>query len=380
MTQVFNLGKQPLANKYPMSASNFKTEFIQEMVVYFCDRCGYCHVPCRADRALFFEDYYYLSSVNRELVCHFEEMARMLKRDGAKFVLDVGSNDGVLLKPLKDLDIRCVGIDPSHNVGEIANRNGLETIIGFFDRDIAENILQERGCPDVIVASSVFTHLADPGSFFSTCNTLLAASGKVIIEVEFLNDIIESLGFERFYFDRPHYYSTDSLQHLAARHGFTLTDIERINTHGGSVRVKFTRTSESSDGIGRSLSDIRILTRDRIVSQFEAFHRSCLQLRDQLAQFKRNGISIGAYGCPARFSTITNFAEIGPDLIPFVIDDSYLKQGRFSPGKHIKIVSYADSTQVSTYLIFAYEYIDSIRSKVSRDGVKYFRPVPFGQL
>ena len=380
LEKIFDLGMQPLANKYPYFKRDFETEFSQKLEVYLCSRCGYCHVPCIADRALFFENYYYLSSVNKELVDHFTEMADWLEQDGARFVLDVGSNDGVLLKPLRDLGIRCIGIDPSRNVGEIANRNGLETIIGFFDSDIAKKLIQEKGRPDVIVASSVFTHLSDPGDFFSVCHTLLEEGGRVVIEIEFLNDIIESLGFERFYFDRPHYYSINSLRYISLRYGFIMTDIERIKTHGGSVRVTFCRSIDHSRSKGNNFSDTQTLTGERITSRFEEFNQSCLELKHELKQYKRNGIRIGAYGCPARFSTITNFAEIGSDLIPFVVDDSPLKQGRSSPGQHIKILSYEDSPKVSTYLVFAYEYIDSIRSRVSRSDVMYLRPVPLTKL
>jgi len=144
--------------------------------------------------------------------------------------------------------------------------------------------------------------------------------------------------------------------------------------------VTFCRSIDHSRSKGNNFSDTQTLTGERITSRFEEFNQSCLELKHELKQYKRNGIRIGAYGCPARFSTITNFAEIGSDLIPFVVDDSPLKQGRSSPGQHIKILSYEDSPKVSTYLVFAYEYIDSIRSRVSRSDVMYLRPVPLTKL
>ena len=375
--EVFNLGRQPLANKYPYSEVDFRSEYTQEMIVYLCDECGYCHVPCDANRSLFFEDYYYLSSINTELVNHFENLAGELSDAGVKFVLDVGSNDGVLLKPLQARGIQCLGIDPSHNVGEIANSKGLETIIGFFNQDIADRVAGEKGRPDMIVASSVFTHLSDPGDFFATCDSILDFGGSVLIEVEFLNDIIETIGFERFYYDRPHYYTVQSLKKLSEKHGFEVTDVKHIEAHGGSIQVKFQRVKDLSKHFRTFSNQIDSLSRKQILYHFNKFEQSCEELRNQLHRFKHDRKKIGGYGCPARLSTITNFAGIGPELLPFVIDDTPLKQGRHTPGKHIPIIPYTNSPEVQNYLVFAYEYIDSIRAKLSRKDVTYYRPVPF---
>ena len=112
---------------------------------------------------MFFEEYFYLSSVNNELVKHFEELAKQL--ENRKLVVDVGSNDGVLLRPLKKLGVRAIGVDPSENVGALANAEGLETLISFFEQDTAHQIAEKYGKPDCIVASSVFTHMEDPSAF-----------------------------------------------------------------------------------------------------------------------------------------------------------------------------------------------------------------------
>jgi methylation protein EvaC len=377
------MGIQPLANKYPISSEKFVDEYLQEMIILFCDNCGYCHLPCEADRAIFFEDYYYLSSVNTELVQHFDRMADELSLLNAKFVLDVGSNDGVLLEPLSKLGIKALGVDPSHNVGAIANQKGLETYIGFFDDKMADRIKVEKGCPDVIVASSVFTHLEEPAKFFRNCDLLLSARGSVIVEVEYLADIIMSLGFERFYYDRPHYYTVKSLQYLAAQYGFEISKVDRIDVHGGSVQVRFRRIQKPFGGT--SVAGVQSVMGDhlgaeQICGKFREFTDACSLLKAELRSMSAAGLRVAGYGCPARFSTITNFADIDSTLIPIVIDDSPLKQGRFSPGKHIPIVKQADSASVDTYIVFAYEYIRSIRQKVGPREVNFFRPIPFSRI
>jgi methylation protein EvaC len=384
MTSLFSMGMQPLANKYPLSVVNLDTEIIEEMQVFFCDLCKYIHIPCSIDRSVFFEDYYYLSSVNKELTDHFNKLAGVIESKKYKFVLDVGSNDGVLLKPLKERGIRCLGVDPSENVSKIANLAGLETLVSFFDLSCVEHITEKYGRPDLICASSVFTHFEQPREFFRVADALLVDNGEVLIEVEYLREIVHSLGFERFYFDRPHYYSIRSLKELGDSVGFVLVRVEPISAHGGSVRAVFARgnaVGEIDTSVGQLIKEEdSFLHPAAIYRQFELFKRECIILREKLAAWKQIGLTVAGYGCPARFSTITNFVDIGVDLLPQVIDDSPLKSGRFSPGKHIPIVPFQGSLGTDIYIVFAYEYIRSIKEKIGLEGINYFRPIPFRVL
>lgn len=381
--KIKSLGVQPLANKYPKNNNEIANEFTSIMDVFYCENCLYVNLPCKVSRDIFFEDYYYLSSVNKELVDHFENMAKDIDMLHSKFVLDVGSNDGILLAKLLDKNINCLGIDPSENVSEIANNNGLRTIVGFFDEKSVEKIKVDFGEPDLITASSVFTHLENPNEFFQNCKSLLSKNGKIIIEVEYLADIVNNFSFERFYFDRPHYYSLNALIKLAQNFGFILEDAKFISVHGGSIRAIFTE----EDGIETSKRANDIIKQERshlskkqLIDKFNLFSSSCEKLKEKIIFFKNNKINIAAYGCPARFSTITNFSEISKSDIPFVVDDSPLKQGRLSPGKHIPINSFNENDKVDVYIVFAYEYIESIKKKVDNPNIKFFRPIPFQEI
>src|SRR5208282_281166 len=177
--EFLNLGKQPLANKYPTEAQ-FKTEEFFPLAMFFCPRGKNVQLGTIVSRERMFEDYYYLSSVNAGLVRHFEKLARNLA--GAKFVVDVGSNDGILLKPLKELGIKAIGVEPSINVSKIANDRGLTTICSFFDASAAAEVEKTHGKPDVIIASSVFTHLDNPHQFIEAVRKLLTDNGRFIIE------------------------------------------------------------------------------------------------------------------------------------------------------------------------------------------------------
>jgi methylation protein EvaC len=380
---LFTLGDQPLANKYPKSEEDFDSEIVRKMDIYYCQDCNYVNVPCDVDRSLFFEDYYYLSSINKELVEHFEDLALYIKNGQYQLVVDIGSNDGILLQPLRRLGINCVGVDPSENVSAIANAAGLDTIVGFFDNETATAIQVKYGKPDLICASSVFTHLDSPGKLFQVADEILAEDGEILIEVEYLGSIIDSLGFERFYFDRPHYYSINSLRLIAEKYGYFLVDATLINIHGGSVRAIFRRIKTLSTNLKISNiinEEFDKLNNQIIIEKFEIFKLECRNLFENLQKMKQQGLKVAGYGCPARFSTITNFASIGVELLPFVVEDSNLKQGRYSPGKHIPIISFSSVDHVDIFMVFAYEYITSIKSKLNRNEIFYYRPIPFLEL
>lgn len=380
---TFSLGLQPLANKYPKNSTDIENEFKSEMDVYFCEDCGYANVPCNVDRSVFFEDYYYLSSVNKELNNHFVDLAEEIHQKKFNFVIDIGSNDGILLRPLKARGVRCLGIDPSENVSKIANENGLTTVVGFFDADMVDHIYNEYGRPDLITASSVFTHLEDPLGFFENVKNLLQPNGRLIIEVEYLQKIVSDFAFERFYFDRPHYYSLKSLMKLGEKHGFSIEDASIVNVHGGSLRVSFALGGSNINNSNLKKlfeQESAYLNSSNMLSKFNDFRAACANMRKAIHEFKDKGLSVAGYGCPARFSTITNFSGLTTSDISYVVDDSPLKQGRFSPGMHIPIVSYSLEGKPDVYIVFAFEYIASIKEKVGLLTTGYFKPVPFIEI
>ena len=243
ISEVINLGKQPLANKYPKNNLEISNEQKFTLKILFCANCKSGQIKKIVDRNILFEDYYYLSSVNKKLREHFEDLALKIKK--YNFVVDIGSNDGILLKPLKKLKVKSIGIDPSINVGKIANDRGLKTFVGFFDNNIIKKILEEYEKPDLIVASSVVTHLEKPIKFAKDIKRFIKKDGTLIIEIEYLQNFLKNLEFERFYFDRPFYYSANSIKKLFKNVGMTLYDIEKINVHGGSLRCYIKNTANS---------------------------------------------------------------------------------------------------------------------------------------
>lgn len=381
LTKFLDLGQQPLANKYP-TENQFPDEKFFPLEVYVCENCRNVQLGEMVPRALMFEDYYYLSSVNGALVRHFEVLAQELS--DAKFVVDIGSNDGVLLRPLKKLGVRALGVEPSVNVSKLAQDEGLETLCAFFNQDTAREVFESHGPADVIVASSVFTHLDDPNAFIEAADILLSEDGSLVIEVEYILHMIRQVQFERFYLDRIFYYSISSMRALFAAHGMVIAQIDPVAQHGGSLRFTIKRAAvavPAADLESRIATELEVLNTAALQNFGEKCSELTADLVAKLKNWKAENRKVAGYGAPARLSTITNFGQITPDLLPFTVDDSPLKQNRHSPGQHIPIVV---SSELEAYapdilIVFAYEYIDDIRAKTD-DAYTYMMPIPLVEI
>lgn len=382
--EFLDLGQQPLANKYP-TRDMFAGEDFFPLKVLFCTNCKNVQLGTKVSRERMFEDYYYLSSVNPGLVRHFNEFAKTLAN--AKLVVDVGSNDGILLKPLKEMGVRAIGIEPSINVGKIANDAGLETIISFFDTNSVEEYKKKYGLADVIVASSIFTHLEDPHQFIEDVKPGLTDDGAFIIEVEYIGNMIRDVQFERFYLDRIFYYSLTSLSKLYAMHDMYVGDVEMIEPHGGSLRVTGYKEGKGpgvSEAVKKFLAEEETtLTEEKMLAFSKTVDEYLSLFRQKLEEYKKDGVYVAGYGAPARVSTICNYGKIGPDLIEFIVDDSPLKQNKFSPGTHIPIMPKTHleglAKKPDLLVVFAYEYFDDIKKKtqgMKEGNFRYMIAIP----
>ena len=382
ISQVVDLGKQPLANKYPKNRNEIINEKKFNLKIFFCKKCKASQIKKIVDRRILFEDYYYLSSVNKKLKEHFENLSFKLKK--YNFVVDIGSNDGILLDPLKKLKINSIGIDPSKNVGEIANNKGLKTFIGFFDNRMIKKVLKEYQKPDLIVASSVVTHLKNPILFSRNIKKFIKKDGTLIIEIEYLQNFLKNIEYERFYFDRPFYYSANSIKKLFKNVRMKLYDIEKIDVHGGSLRL-YIKNSLDCKITKRCEKILNNEKKDLNLNTFNIFNKKIYQhsenFKDQLIKFNGQNKNVIGYGCPARVSTITNFSKINSDLIKYIIDDSPLKQNRFTPGMHIKILPRKNNlSNINIVIVFAYEYFKDIKKIFKNKKIIFFKPIPFTKL
>jgi len=381
--EVINLKKQPLANKYPRNKSEINKEPLYNLKVYYCKNCKSAQIGKIINRNVMFQDYYYLSSVNKKLVAHFNNLSKKLIKNN--FVIDIGSNDGILLKPLKKLGVKALGIDPSINVSKIANSKGYKTLVGFFDNKMIIKILKTYPKPDILVASSVMTHMENPKIFAKNVKKLLKEDGKLVLEIEYLYNFIKNLEFERFYFDRPFYYSIKSIDLLFKSVGMSLIDVDKINVHGESLRF-IIKNKKNQIKSKKLLKLIKTENKNLNLKLFTDFNIKMVKEGNKFLKYLNNFRNLKkkiiGYGAPARVATITNFLNINSDLIPIIIDDSPLKQNRYTPGKHIKIINKKNINfkKIDIVIVFAYEYFKDIKKKFKNLKVKFFKPIPFKEL
>lgn len=384
LKSLLNLGEQPFANKYPKDIDEIKKEIKIKLNLIFCNKCNFIKIDKIVSRKLMFEEYFYLSSVNKLLKNHFINLAKKIKKNygSNSFVFDIGSNDGVLLEPLKKIKINCIGLDPSINVAEIANKKGLTTLVGFFDKNKVKEIIRKYKKPNVIVASSIFTHVDNPSEFIKNINNLLDDDGVFILEIEYVVNFFKNIQFERFYFDRPNYYSITSIFQICKKYKLSISNIESIPTHGGSVRIFIRKNGINSNKLKKFLDyEKKFFQINNLLKFFKKFKLEVKILTKELNNFKKKEILTIGYGCPARLSTITNFGNIGKDLIKYIIEDNELKQNRFTPGMHIPIKKMSHKIKnAKIIIVFAYDYFSDIKKKIKKNKFLFYKPIPFKKL
>ncbi len=391
LEKFLDLGSQPPANAF-LREEDFTKEQTYPLVVARCTNpsCGFVQLAHVVDPETLFADYVYVSSTSPTFVRHFEEYAqRMHERLNLTdaLTLDIGSNDGVLVKPLKVLGAQALGIDPAKKIAEQATKEGLETIHGYFTKSFAIKLSGERGKAKLITANNVFAHIDDLDEVVEGARALLAKDGLFVIEAPYLVDFIEKKLFDTVYHEHLSYIAIRPLDAFFKAHNMHIVDVEKTDTHGGSVRIMVAHNDalfvvapvvlemiqgEESRGLDKS-------------AVYHQFAKEVLEnkriLLELLAQLKSEGKTITGYGAPAKGNTLLNFMNISTEMLDYIIDDSPLKQGLYTPGTHIKVVSaeYLNKHHPDYLFILAWNFAEPIMKKNEEfrmGGGKFIIPVP----
>lgn len=343
---VWSFGETPLANNYrtPDEVAQGVFEPMAPLHISCCQDCHLVQLIDVVDPDLLFKHYLYVSSTSPSFVRHFEDYAKTLidsfSLTNNSFVVDVGSNDGVLLKPLQAAGIRVVGIDPAENVAAAANAAGLPTVPAYFTPEIARRVKAKHGPADVISANNVFAHTDDVHTFVAAVKELLAPAGVFVFEVQYVKDLIEKNLFDIVYHEHTNYYHITPLITYFERQGITMFDVERVPVHGGSIRVFVGRGQKPTKRLQHLLQEEAAADLNTVVPYQTLANRMAEnkeKLRSLIDGIKAKSKTIAGYGAPAKATTLMYASGLTGDDILFIVDDAPLKQGRLMPGTHVPI-------------------------------------------
>lgn len=391
LIKIISLGKTPPANAFLKKSELNLPEPFFPLHVNFCPICRQLQLSHVVSPELLFRNYVYVSSTSLVFVRHFEDYARdvfeKLKLKKRELVIDIGSNDGILLKPFKKLGARVLGIDPARKIAHQAAKAGIETLPEFFSQSLAEKIINKYGQASLITANNVFAHIDDLDEIIAAVKKLLTADGVFIIEVPYLVVFLQKNLFDTIYHEHLSYFSVKPLVKFFQRHNMKVFDVWETLSHGGSIRV-FVATKLSKWRTKKSVATLlkkeQQLGLDDLQTYFnfaKRINQNRLALKKLLAKLKRNGKKIVGFGAPAKGNTLLNYFKIGPEVLDYIVDDSSYKQNLFTPGTRIPVVSpsriYKDKPDYIFILAwnFATPIMDNL-SDYKKIGGRFIIPVP----
>jgi len=339
-----DLGDQPPANNLTTTFAKAREAATYPLALAKCGQCHGVQLTHTVDPKLLFENYLYKSGASRALREHFAALAEELTQGRAPgTVVDVGSNDGILLDSFAVQGWKTVGVEPAKALAEASREAGHAVYDEFFDSGLACSIVEDWGQVDLITANNVFAHTGDLNEFLEGVETLLVDGGRFVFEVAHLPVMLRDGTFDLVYHEHIFCHSLTTLSFLLEKHGMTVLDADLVSTHGGSLRVVATSDDEApmSERAKAILRDERmngVFNKPAYDSFVARAHRVRTELRDEIAKHLKAGRKVVGFTCPAKAATLTNFCGLTREHIAYIVDDNELKQGRYLPGSGIPVV------------------------------------------
>ncbi len=367
LKRVVSLGYQPLANNL-INKKDEKCD-LYPLEVNYCNKCHNCQLSVAVDPKKMFSNYLYTSSTSKTFRDHFVEAAKKYFKElrlnkKKSYVIDIGSNDGVALKPFLDIGFKKVlGIEPAKNLAKLANKNKIKTFNGFLEK---KNLKKIKKNADLILASNVFAHSDKLKEMAECMLSLLSKKGTIIIEVQYLMNTLKDLTFDNIYHEHYNYWSLTSLVYFFNQFKAKIFRSEKVNTHGGSIRVYIKKDLKVK--IERSVK--KMLKEEEIFGiknfkTYQKFGEEVYKIRKNvlknIKKLKDNNKTIIGYGAPAKATTALNFFGISKE-IDFIVEDNKLKHNKFIPGVKIPIkdkVKIKDKKNI--LLVLAWNFYNDIK-------------------
>ena len=366
---VVSLGNSPLANNL-LNDENQDDE-LYPLQMNYCPDCHNCQLSHSVPREKMFNEYLYVSSTTETFKKHFSDAADSLTeefglREGS-FVVDIGSNDGVFLKPLQEKGISVCGVEPAKNLSYLAEQNGIPTINGYFEDD--STISQIKQEADLVTAFNVFAHSDNLEQITRNAFQIMKSDGCFIVEVQYLYDTLKEVTFDNIYHEHYNYWSVISLKNFFEKLGLQVVNVQHVDTHGGSIRVYVgANTHSANPSVSEFIQKEKEFGLDKLET-YKEFTRKVEKCKEESVSrikiLKEEGKSIVGYGSPAKATTVLNYFGIDGESIDYIIEDNELKHGKLLPGVRIPIKGKngsLDENPPDNILVLAWNFFDYIKS------------------
>ena len=373
-----DLGMSPLSNSYLKPEDLQKMEPFYPLHVYICENCYLVQLPEFQSPEKIFRDYAYFSSYSETWLNHAKVYAQlMIDRFGfttKSHVIEIASNDGYLLRYFKEKNIPVLGVEPAHNVAQVATAAGIPTMVKFFSVETAKELVNEGKQADLLVGNNVLAHVPDLNDFVEGMKIVLKPRGVITMEFPHLMRLMEENQFDTIYHEHFSYFSLITVEKVFNAHGLTLFDVEELSTHGGSLRIYACHTEDTSKPIDKRISELRDREKnagfrnlDHYLSFADRVRETKRNILDFLIRVKREKKSIVGYGAPAKGNTLLNYCGVSTDFIDYTVDRNPHKQGHYLPGSHIPVYSpdKIKDTKPDYLLIFPWNLKEEIMGQMS---------------
>ena len=390
-----DLGLQPASNAFLESPAAFEHEKRYPLRAKVCEVCKLVQIDYDVAPQELFGNYVYFSSYSDDWLAHAEaycEMARTRFALGpSSLVVELASNDGYLLKNFLSMGIAVLGIDPSDTVAAAAAKIGVPTLVEFFGAKIAGDLARQGRRADLIIGNNVLAHVPQLNDFVAGIALLLRENGNITIEFPHLLELVKHVEFDTIYHEHFSYFSVYAIEQVFSRHGLRLYDVERLPTHGGSLRIFATHAARApADSAAlREVRERESAAGLEDLATYAKFSKRVAECRDSLLAFlaaaQREGKRIAAYGAAAKGNTLLNFCGVTPQDIAFVADRNPHKQNKFLPGTHIPVVSPQALMEAKPdyVLILPWNLRDEIQHQLAGIrawGGRFVTPVPLARI
>jgi 2-polyprenyl-3-methyl-5-hydroxy-6-metoxy-1,4-benzoquinol methylase len=387
VNKLIDLGNAPLVNAFLKKNSLNKKENFYPLSLMLCNKCYLVQTKENiSPKTIFKKNYPYFTSTSKSFLQHAKKFSkkiiRLLTLNKDSTVVEIACNDGYLLKNFVAKKIRCLGIEPSSSVAKVAKEKKIKVVTKFFSNSLSMAISKSYKS-DLIIANNVYAHVPDVVDFTKGLKNLLKPSGTIVIEFQYVVSLIKRHQFDTIYHEHYSYYSLTSVNSILKSQNLKIYNVEKINTHGGSLRIYvchdnyFKKVNKNVRQILREES--KIVKKPKFYKNLNLkINKIKKDLLKFLIKLKNKNKKVCAYGAAAKGNTLLNFCKINSDLIYCIFDNSRSKQGMFMPGSHIPVLGAKSIKKIKPdyILILPWNIKDEIKKQLKKYKSKIFIAVP----